>query len=79
MTFDEVIAKITNVPAKIMGIENEIGTLKVGAYGDVAVFDLQEGDFEFTDVLKVTMIGHQKLVPTTTVKGKNIYTPSSFS
>jgi predicted amidohydrolase len=64
-----------------MGMENEIGTLKVGLAGtpaptgDVAVFDLQEGDFEFTDVFKVTLIGHQKLVPVATVKGKNIYTP----
>jgi len=78
MPFDEVIAEVTTAPAQTMGMENEIGTLKVGAYSDVAVFDLQEGDFEFTDVLKVTMIGHQKLVPVATVKGKNIYTPSSF-
>ncbi|MFQ6041110.1 MAG: amidohydrolase/deacetylase family metallohydrolase [Candidatus Poribacteria bacterium] len=78
MPFDEVIAKVTTIPARVMGIENEIGTLRVGAYGDVAVFDLQEGDFEFTDVLKVTMIGHKKLVPVKTIKGKNIYTPSSF-
>ena len=78
MPFEEVIAKVTTAPARTMGMENEIGTLKIGAYGDVAVFDLQEGDFEFTDVLKVTMIGHKKLVSVATVKGKDIYTPSSF-
>jgi len=45
-TFEEALSTITTQPAKILGIAERVGQLKVGMDGDVAIFD---GDpFEYT-------------------------------
>lgn len=45
-TFEEALSTITTQPARILGIDNRVGSLKVGLDGDVAIFD---GDpFEYT-------------------------------
>ncbi len=49
MTLDEVIARATVAPARFLGMEREIGTLRVGAHADVAVFDLDSGPVELYD------------------------------
>ena len=50
MTFEETIRASTVRPAEVMGMQNEVGTLKPGALADVALFRLDEGDFTFYDV-----------------------------
>ena len=63
LTLEQVIERATKNPSMIHGQLNGLGTLKVGAEADVAVFDLDEGDFVFTDALGATRIGHQLLRP----------------
>lgn len=48
MPLDDVVAATTCIPARVMG-RPDLGTLAVGALADVAVFDLQEGEFSFRD------------------------------
>ncbi|MFA6044845.1 MAG: amidohydrolase family protein [Phycisphaerales bacterium] len=46
MTFEQALASITSQPAKILGVDNRVGSLKPGLDGDVALYD---GDpFEYT-------------------------------
>ena len=73
LTLDEVIQRASTNPANLFGFPNGLGTLKVGAAADVALFSLVEGDFQYMDALKQTRLGHQKLVPIATVKAGRIY------
>jgi dihydroorotase len=50
LTFPQVIEAATARPAAVLGMQNEIGTLKPGALADVALFHLQHGDFTLYDV-----------------------------
>jgi dihydroorotase len=48
-SLDDVIAKVTVEPAKIIGRVPGLGTLRVGAPADVAIFRLTEGPVTFLD------------------------------
>lgn len=48
MPIDNVVASTTSIPARVIG-RPDLGTLRVGASADIAVFELQEGKFEFQD------------------------------
>lgn len=67
MPLEDVIEKATTVPAKVIGRE-ELGTLKVGTTGDVAVFELVEGEFELRDADRNTVTANQRLMPVLTIK-----------
>ena len=69
----EVIEKVTMAPARAMGMEGEIGTLKPGAWADVAIFELRTGAFEFVDAVGKTRLGEQKLVPALTLRAGKKY------
>jgi dihydroorotase len=46
-----------------------LGTLRIGAPADVAVFDIRQGEFEFVDNVNAKRIGRQKLVPYAVIAG----------
>ena len=50
MSFAEVIQASTARPAQVMGLQDEVGTLRPGALADVALFRIESGDFTFYDV-----------------------------
>lgn len=50
MSFTEVIEAATIQPAGVLGLQQEIGTLRPGALADVALFRIEKGDFTFYDV-----------------------------
>jgi dihydroorotase len=50
MSLPNVIRATTARPAEILGLQNEIGTLRPGALADLAVFRLLRGRFPFYDV-----------------------------
>ena len=72
MSVDDVIQKTTQAPAQAMGKADTLGTLRVGATGDVAVLRLEEGDFLFTDSYGGTVHGTRRLVPVHTIKGGHL-------
>ena len=78
LTLYQVVERATKNPSMIHGQLNGLGTLKVGAEADAAVFSLDEGDFVFTDALSATRIGHQLLRPVATVKGGHLYGMASI-
>jgi dihydroorotase len=69
MPLEDVVAKATVEPAKVIGRVPGLGTLRIGAPADVAIFDLLDGPVEFVDTRNNKRNGTKKLVPVVTVKG----------
>jgi len=66
-TLDQVIAMATINPAKIINRLPKLGTLELGAPGDVAIMDLVEGPVSFVDTRNNTRGGKAYLKPVQTV------------
>jgi predicted amidohydrolase len=47
----------------------KIGSLEPGSVADVTISEMRSGDFELFDSRREKRVGHQKFVPTATVKG----------
>ncbi len=67
MGLDEVISAATERPAEIIHRNEGLGKLQIGGLGDVAIFDLLEGEFDFFDCHRQKLIGNQKLVNSQTI------------
>ncbi|MYD59970.1 MAG: amidohydrolase/deacetylase family metallohydrolase [Gemmatimonadetes bacterium] len=74
LSMDEAISRVTSVPAEVIGMKGEVGTLAKGAFGDAVVFELREGAFRLEDSRGEVRMGRQNLVPVAVVKGGRIYT-----
>ncbi|MDA0709172.1 MAG: amidohydrolase/deacetylase family metallohydrolase [bacterium] len=79
LPLDDVIAKVTSIPASCVLMQDRIGTLAPGAWGDAVIFELREGEFPLVDSLGQTRIGRHTLVPITVVKSGQIYRPRAAS
>ena len=66
-TLEEVVARATVNPARIINRAPKIGTLQVGAPGDVAILELVEGPVSFVDTRNNTRTGKAFLKPVQTV------------
>ena len=78
MGLEDVILKTTAVPARVLHREHEIGSLAPGAQGDILVFDLESGDFSFTDTHLKVRQGNRRIVPRLVIKSGRAYTPGSI-
>lgn len=72
-SLEDALHKVTATPARALGMSGQIGTLRVGAWGDAVVFHLQDGAFEFADSHGEIRIGRQRLVPLTVVRAGRVY------
>jgi dihydroorotase len=73
MPLEEVVARATSEPGRIIGKVPGLGTLAVGAPADLAIFDLIDGPVEFVDTRNNKRAGTRKLVPVLTVKAGRPY------
>jgi dihydroorotase len=64
---DQVVAMATVNPAKVINRLPKLGTLQVGAPGDVAIMELAEGAVRFVDTRNNTRNGTVHLEPVQTV------------
>ena len=71
MELKDVIERSTWAPAKVIK-RTDLGHLSVGAEADIAVFNLREGKFGFTDVRKVSVEGSKKLEAELTLRAGKI-------
>ena len=69
----EIIRRTTAAPAKIMGYEGTVGTLKPGANADISVFDLRDGAFELRDSDGDTITAKRRLIPQMTLKDGRVW------
>jgi dihydroorotase len=67
MSLTEVIEAATVRPAQVLALDQEIGTLKPGALADVALFQLESGEFTFYDVHMNARTGKELLRNTLTI------------
>lgn len=72
MSIDEVIRAVTETPARIMGLEGRIGTLKPGALADVAIFKMREKPMVYRDQMGNSINGDKLLIPQMTIKAGRI-------
>ena len=73
MPLDEVVRRATAVPAKIMGYEGTVGTLKPGANADVAVFELRDENVELRDSDGDTVTARRRFLPQLTLKDGRVW------
>ena len=66
-TLEQVVAMATTAPAKIINRAPKIGTLQIGAPGDVAIMELVEGPTTFVDTRNNKREGKLLLKPVQTV------------
>ena len=66
MSFENAINATTRRPAELLGLQDEIGTLKPGAYADIAGFTIEQGDIELIDIHGVVRHGKESV--------KNVFT-----
>jgi dihydroorotase len=74
LSLEEVLRRVTVIPARLIGKEGMLGTLRVGAIGDTAVFDLIAGEFRLKDNFDNVVTAGHRITPVLTVKdGKIIW------
>jgi len=66
-SLEEVVSMATTAPAKVINRLPRLGTLQVGAPGDVAIMELVEGPIEFVDTRNNKRPGKAYLKPVQTV------------
>ncbi|MFL6662437.1 MAG: amidohydrolase/deacetylase family metallohydrolase [Rhizobacter sp.] len=72
-SLDQVVAMATVNPAKVIGRIDKLGTLQLGAPGDVSIFDLVEQATEFVDTRNNKRMGSRFLAPVQTVRAGRPY------
>src|ERR1044071_3245694 len=68
MSLDDLVARATAAPARIMGYEGTVGTLRPGANADMALLELRDGNYELTDSDRNTVTAERRLIARTTLK-----------
>ncbi len=69
LPLEEVVARATVEPAKVIGRVPGLGTLQIGAPADLAVMDVVDGPVEFVDTRGNKRTGRTKLLPFLTIRG----------
>jgi dihydroorotase len=79
VSLEKVIRLSTSNPANMIK-RNDLGNIKVGNVADIAIFEVQKGDFSFVDVMGAKSYGDRKIQPLMTIFGGNIlYDPAGLS
>jgi dihydroorotase len=73
MPLEELVRRATTNPARIMGYEGTVGTLKPGANADVSVFELRDGHFDLRDSDNNTIVAKRRLLAQLTVKDGRVW------
>jgi dihydroorotase len=75
---DKAIAMVTINPSKVFDYGAEIGTLQPGKEADIAIFELQDGSFEFEDGDGKTRSARKRLVNKAVVRGGELLINEAF-
>ena len=68
MSLPDIIRRATAAPAKVLGYEGTVGTLKPGANADISLLELRDGNFDLTDSEGTTITAKRRLIAQTTIK-----------
>src|SRR3954453_16846484 len=73
MSLDDLVRRATAAPAKIMGYEGMIGTLRPGANADIALIERRPGNFELKDSDGNTVTAKERLITRMTLKDGRVW------
>jgi dihydroorotase len=73
MSLDDIVARATAAPAKILGYEGTVGTLRPGANADIAVLELRDGNFDLTDSEGSTITAKRRLLTQLTLRDGRVW------
>jgi len=78
MPLEDVVMKSTLAPARAIGRESELGTLKPGAAADIFVFELEDGGFPLEDTHLRSETAARRIKPSLTLKDGQSIEPGSY-
>lgn len=67
MSLPDVIRASTDTPARVLGLQGKIGTLRPGARADMSLFQMEQGDFSLVDTRRVQRSAPTRLHSTLTL------------
>jgi dihydroorotase len=73
MKLDDIVARATAAPARILGYEGTVGTLKPGANADIALLERRNGNVDLTDSDGTTVTAKERLVTRMTLKDGRVW------
>jgi len=73
MPLEEIVKRATAAPARIMGYQGTVGTLKPGANADIAVFEVRDGSFDLKDTEGEVISAKRRLLARTTIKDGRLW------
>lgn len=65
---ERVIEMSTTRPAAVLGLADQLGTLREGTVADIAILEKQEGQFVLTDSYQQDRVGRELLIASTTIR-----------
>ena len=74
---DEVIATVTANPARMLGMEGEIGTLEPGREADVSVLEVLTGRFRLSDNSGEELVAERLVVPAWCMRAGRVFRADS--
>lgn len=77
MTLPEIVATVTSNPAKMLKMQDSIGSLQVGREADVSVLDIREGRFELKDNSGEVVVADRYISPAFALKAGARYNADS--
>ena len=77
MELEEVVATVTANPAKMLGMEDEIGTLERGREADVSVLEVLSGRFRLSDNSGEEVVAEQLVVPAWCMRAGRVFPTDS--
>jgi dihydroorotase len=72
MSLYDVVRCTTETPAKVMGMEGQIGTLAPGAFADVSIMKMVDKQATYHDTFGAAYVGNQLLIPQMTISNGEI-------
>jgi predicted amidohydrolase len=73
MSIEDLVQRATAAPAKILGYEGTVGTLKPGANADLALIERRNENTQFTDSDGNTVTAKERLITRTTIKDGRVW------
>jgi dihydroorotase len=73
MKLDDIVERATAAPARILGYEGTVGTLRPGANADIALIERRNGNVDLTDSDGITVTAKERLITRMTLKDGRVW------
>lgn len=72
LPMNHVLEKVTSIPATFLGLQDKVGTVRVGAFADLVLVELERGEFLFEDSYKNKETAKERMRPLMVMKGGKV-------